>query len=282
MEKIEQKKSDKNFYFMTKDDDLRLIISKKEIVKFNEDNYIVKLTSKNLTIYLDDGDEIFVIDNVDIKKYKDIDNISKIDIFELANVISKKDYNVKRDFNYIIKKESGEDYFNKVRPYIESVYDENTIWIKDIIDGKREKENIVYMDDTMLILKELSMNNLNKFYLLGFPLKKIYTIREIKKRDILILDKIILKMREIAIEQYNIPIESLYNFFHYHPSFYHLHIHCTFIMNPVISNKFLRHHLYERVRSNVIKDKNYYNKKSLYFEIPKNHIIVKLLENKTI
>ena len=180
--------------------------------------------------------------------------------------------------NYIIKRETADKYFNNIKPYIESIYDENTSWIKDIINGKKEQENIIYIDDEMLILKELSMNNLKKFYILGFPIKKIYNMREITKKDILILDKLVLKMREIAEKTYNIPKESLYNFFHYHPSFYHLHIHCTFIMNPILSNKFLRHHLYERVRGNILKDKNYYKKKSLYFEIPKNHIITKLLD----
>lgn len=280
MEKIDKEKSDRNYYFLSNEDNIRLIISKIELFEFNEDEYIVKLVSKNLTIYLKNDDEIFVIDNIDIKKYNEIDNICNINIFELSYLISKKDYNFKKDFNYIIKKETAQDYLKKVKPYIEKIYEENTIWIKDIIDGKKEKENVVYIDNEMLILKELSMNNLNKFYLLGFPLNKIYNIRDIKKKDILVLDRIVLKMKEIALDRYNIPKESLYNFFHYHPSFYHLHIHCTFIMNPIISNKFLRHHLYERVRSNIIKDKNYYNKKSLYFEIPKNHIIVKLLEKK--
>ena len=84
-------------------------------------------------------------------------------------------------------------------------------------------------------------------------------------------------MKILAKSISNIKEENLY-IFHYHPSFYHLHLHCTFIENQTMSNKFLRYYLYDKVRTNILEDNNYYKKKTLFFEIPKNHIICKLLK----
>ena len=109
-------------------------------------------------------------------------------------------------------------------------------------------------------------------------LKKITCLREITKSDIPLLDSIVEKMKKLAVEISNIKSENLYFFFHYHPSFYHLHIHCTFIENQLISNKFLRYHFYNEVKNNILKDKNFYKKNNMYFEIPLNHIICKLLK----
>ena len=131
----------------------------------------------------------------------------------------------------------------------------------------------------MIILKELSMVSSNKFYIIGFPIKKITCLREIKREDLPLLDKLVNKMIEIAKQVSNIDSKSLYTFFHYHPSFYHLHLHCTFINNININGKFLRYHFYDMVKNNLLRNKSYYKRNDLYFEIPKNHIICSLLKN---
>ena len=83
-------------------------------------------------------------------------------------------------------------------------------------------------------------------------------------------------MLEIA-SNYGLTEDNLYFFFHYHPSFYHLHIHCAIISNDAISNKHFRCKMLDNVIYNLQKDGNYYIKNSIDFEIPDYHIIVKLL-----
>ena len=87
-----------------------------------------------------------------------------------------------------------------------------------------------------------------------------------------------LKMQEIGNKLYEYKQDELYFFFHYHPSFYYLHLHCTYIGNNSLDNKFQRNILLEDVIQNLSNNKKFYNKK-FYFEIPKNHILHKLIKN---
>tara|TARA_B110000977_G_C10983747_1_gene457138 strand:- start:350 stop:1183 length:834 start_codon:yes stop_codon:yes gene_type:complete len=269
----------KNKYYYLKNKNLikSLVISKNEIKSLNLNNYILLLNSKNYYKYKNNNNVLEIIEDINLKKLNEIDNFENYDALELCNIISSKLSKNDNKLNYIIKTESYDKYCEIIKPYIESIYEENTLWIHEIIKGNREKENVIFKDSKIIILKELSMINNKKFYLLGFPLKKITCLREITKTDIPLLDSIVEKMKKLALQISNIKSENLYFFFHYHPSFYHLHIHCTFIENQLISNKFLRYHFYTEVKNNILKDKNFYKKNNLYFEIPINHIICKLL-----
>lgn len=268
----------KTYYLDKKKDQTDLIIANCLIDNFNFNDWILLLSSKNILKYKKDDKNVIIIQNIDVKLFNE-NKDKNLEEFELANIIGKKNQIKTKDLNYILLKESSSDYHEKIKPYIENIYNENTFWIHEIFKGNREKENIVYQDDEIVIIKELSMTNIKKFYLLGFPKKKITNIREIEKSDLILLDKIINKIVFIAKEFYGINEDNLINFFHYHPSFYHLHIHSTFIENPLISNRFNRHHLYEIVKNNIIKDSNFYKKCDLYFEIPRNHVITRIIKN---
>lgn len=276
MEKISILKN--NFYYLKNDNSIKsLIISKNEIETLELKNYVLLLNSKNYYKYENKYNLIEIIEDIDLNKLKNIKTLENFDIFELANHISSKVFKKNIKLNNVIKEESYTDYQLKIKPYIESIYKDNTHWIYEIINGNREQENVLYQDDDFIILKELSMINSKNFYVLGFPIKKITCLREIKKSDLELLDTIVDKIKIFAKSISNIESDKLYIFFHYHPSFYQLHIHCTYIGNQLISNKFLRYHLYDKVKNNILKDENFY-KKILHFEIPDNHVICKLLE----
>ena len=118
MEKIQNNINNEFHYFFTKDDNIKLIISEIELDEFNEENYLVTLNSKNLIIYMYNNKKIYCIDDIDIIKYQENkDNFN--DIFELANNIGRNNHTLKKEINYIIKRETADKYFNNIKPYIE-------------------------------------------------------------------------------------------------------------------------------------------------------------------
>lgn len=276
--KVLNKKTIKKYYYFNDNEIINLIICNQNINDFNFESYSIILNNSNVIKYKKENIIVDIIYDVNLKKLDDIKNIDELDIFQLSNLVCNSNKVKINKIDYIIIKESYSDYKKKIRPYIESNYTDNTNWLHEIIKGNREKENILYQDKDVIILKELSMVNTKNFYILGFPIKKITCLREITRDDLLILDKLVNLMNAFGEKMANLKPNNLYHFFHYHPSFYHLHLHCTFVENPILTGKFLRLYLYEIVKNNISKNKNFY-KKDLYFEIPKNHIICDLLND---
>lgn len=269
MEKISIAKN--KFYYLKKDSDTKnLIISNNELDEFDLSSFTLLLHCKNYYKYSNGNIIIEVIEDINLDKLKNnLNNLNELDSFELSNHIASNLFKKDKKLLYVIVKETSKDYKKKIKPYIESIYEENTHWIHEIIKGNREKENILYQNKNYIILKELSMVSPNRFYILGFPIKKITCLRDIKVNDIIYLDEIVTKMKILAKSISNINEENLYIFFHYHPSFYHLHLHCTFIENQTMSNKFLRYYLYDKVRTNILEDNNYYKKKHYFLKFLK-------------
>ena len=240
------------------------------IIYNNEE--IIKLLDNNNNI-------ITVVINFCKNKLKNINLKNIIDDIELINLIkSDKEKNM-INLKYCLIEETFEDYNSKVLPYIKKIYENNTKWVYDILTYQKEINNILFDCKDFIIVKEPNFRNYESFYILGFPKKEfLYTIRELKKQDIKWLKEMKIKMEEIADKLYGYKSEELYFFFHYHPSFYYLHLHCTYIGNNSLDNKFQRNILLQDVIQNLSNNKKFYTK-SFYFEIPKNHILHKLIKN---
>lgn len=179
---------------------------------------------------------------------------------------------------YVILKETAQDYNNIVLPYIKGIYNNNVKWIYDIIHNGKEKENIFLNIDEFLIIKNLSWtNNLKKdFYILVISKEPLMTIRDLRKKHVPLLKLMKEKCIEVA-KKFKIDENQLYFFFHYHPSFYHLHLHCCIINNPELSSKYFRCKMLETIICNLEKNSHYYKNNIIMFEIPTNHAIAKLL-----
>lgn len=195
------------------------------------------------------------------------------------NVICQKEHlddNCKD--KYITLVESKQDYKNKILPYINNIYENNTKWIFDILNKKKEQDKVIYNDDKIVIVKDKNFYEQKKqsFYLLVFPFEKLKTIRDLRSKHIELLEFMKLKCIEIANE-YGINENELYFFFHYHPSFYHLHLHCSIINHKSLTSKYFRCKMLDNILENLKLKSNYYRDKNIKFEIPEKHIIVKLL-----
>ena len=195
------------------------------------------------------------------------------------NVVCQKEHlneNSKDKYVTIIKKKR--DYKNKILPYINNIYDNNTKWIFDILNKNKEQNKVLYDDDKIMIVKDQHFNEQKKqsFYLLVFPFDKLKTIRDLRSKHIELLKLMKLKCITLA-KEYGINENELYFFFHYHPSFYHLHLHCCIINHKSLTTKYFRCKMLDTILSNLELKSNYYRDKDIKFEIPEKHVIVRLL-----
>lgn len=164
-------------------------------------------------------------------------------------------------------------------PYINSVYDKNTKWIHELILNYSEESIVLFRNQDMVLCKDIVWrdNNVNQFYILGIPTKKIKTIRDLTLNDIPLLKSIQDKAIEIA-KQSGINKNKLYMFFHYHPSYYQLHLHICVTEHEALETKYMRHYYLDNIIEKLESDSAYWKKSTLKFELLSNTKLFKLLK----
>lgn len=73
--------------------------------------------------------------------------------------------------------------------------------------------------------------------------------------------------QKIILEKYNIPGSQLRIYFHYQPSYYHLHIHFTYLRHEAPGIYAEKSHLLDTVISNIEMMNDYYQKATLPFTV---------------
>ncbi len=164
-------------------------------------------------------------------------------------------------------------------PYINSIYDKNTKWIHELVGNFSEESIVLFRNQEMVLCKDIvwKEDNLNQFYLLGIPTKKIKTIRDLTQHDIPLLKNLKEKAIEIA-KEYGINKNKLYMFFHYHPSYYQLHLHVCITEHEALETKYIRHYYLDNVIEKLEAESDYWKKSTLQFELLSNTRLYKLLK----
>jgi len=164
-------------------------------------------------------------------------------------------------------------------PYINSIYDKNTKWIHELTGNFSEESIVLFRNQEMVLCKDIVWkdSNPNQFYLLGIPTKKIKTIRDLTQQDIPLLKNLKEKAIDIA-KQYGINKNKLYMFFHYHPSYYQLHLHVCITEHEALETKYFRHYYLDDVIAKLESDTDYWKKATLHFELLTNTKLYKLLK----
>lgn len=183
----------------------------------------------------------------------------------------------------VIINETPEQYKNVVIPYIESLPPERTAWVENILEGRQEAESLIFNDkdpETGFIIVPDSKwdRTLNTLYVQCIVRKRgIRSIRDLRRKHLPLLKKVYqtaisLVPKVYSTETEKITADQLKIYFHYQPSYYHLHIHIThinvegvgFYLNDVIDN--------------LIMDDLFYTKKTITYQLGKNHILYGLFE----
>lgn len=181
----------------------------------------------------------------------------------------------------IIIDETGQDYQNISLPYINSILEKNTKWIDKLVFDKSEESIVLLRKESYVICKDIiwKEKSNDNFYILGIPTKPIKTIRELTSNDLPLLEELRIKCIEIA-ESYGIPYEKLYMYFHYHPSYYQLHLHACVTEHPALETKFLRNYHLDLIIEKIKLDSEYWKNATLRFELSTGSKLCNLLKDK--
>jgi m7GpppX diphosphatase len=183
----------------------------------------------------------------------------------------------------VIINETPEQYKSVVLPYINSLPPERTAWVENILEGRQEAESLIFNDkdpETGFIIVPDSKwdRTLNTLYVQCIVRKRgIHSVRDLRREHLPLLKKVYetaltLVPKVYSTEAEKIEANQLKIYFHYQPSYYHLHIHITHINVEGVG-------LYLRdVIDNITMDDQFYAKKTITYQLGKNHILYSLFE----
>jgi len=138
----------------------------------------------------------------------------------------------------------------------------NDKWIYNIIDGFAEQTDIIYKNNSCIIIPTITWDkSIHNLHILGFPTNKKYrSLRDLTSDDIVLLQNIKENGLKIIKEKYNLIEDNLKIYIHYPPSTYHLHIHFVNVKYTNACSSVEYSHLLDNVIFNLILDSNYYKK----------------------
>jgi hypothetical protein len=178
--------------------------------------------------------------------------------------------------------ETKELYKNISLPYINSVLEKNTKWIHDLLFNKSEEKLVLFRNSNFVIAKDIIWKNSskNEFYILVIPTTLIRTIRDLDSSHVELLKQMKSKAIEIA-STFGLSENKLYFYFHYHPSYYQLHLHVVIVGHPLIENKLYRHYFLDDIINKLessSSESNYWANCDLKFELMSCTKLYKLLK----
>ncbi|XP_035225122.1 m7GpppX diphosphatase-like [Stegodyphus dumicola] len=178
--------------------------------------------------------------------------------------------------NAYIVNETSEVYESIVQPHILS-QEFSLQWIHNILEHKSEVERIVFEDPDpeigFILVPDLKWDESisDYIYLIAIPHKKnIKSLRDLTASHLPLLNNIRSKSLVAISKKYNIPEEKLVAYFHYQPSFYHMHVHFNCLEKPMQGSQCGKAHLLDTVIGNLELCSTYYQQTTLTYTLKEN------------
>jgi len=153
--------------------------------------------------------------------------------------------------------ESYESYLQNVLPYIKN---NDNKWMYNILDGTSENDRIIYQDNDFILLPDYKWDaiNVNELYYLAIVKdKSIKSIRDLNDSHIKLLENIYKNGLQTITKKYKFIKSEINVYIHYHPSYWHFHVHFSLVKNNHITIMNHSHSLIE-VINNIKVMGNYY------------------------
>lgn len=185
-------------------------------------------------------------------------------------------------------KETPQDYVEKVKPWIISIPPERTKWIQQILDGQKEQDDLLLSDINritgFILLPDMKWDRTTEttMYLLAIARNpSVKCIRDLNSTHIPLLENIRHKTSELVKQNYGLDSSQLRFFIHYHPSYYHFHVHVVHLKMEVTRGMICgQAYLLDDVIESLRMDSDFFNKRNLFYELSKNHELYSILVNK--
>ncbi|KAI1082691.1 scavenger mRNA decapping enzyme [Whalleya microplaca] len=133
-------------------------------------------------------------------------------------------------------------YAEHVRPFMRANREAGRLnWVYNIIEGRKEVEDVIYRtplglgdEEGFLMLPNLHWDRqtIEALHLLGIVERRdLWSLRDLRKRHIPWLRHMKDKLFDATVKTYpQIEKDQLKLFCHYHPTYYHFHIHVVHVM----------------------------------------------------
>lgn len=155
------------------------------------------------------------------------------------------------------------------------------------MEHKQETERIIYEDpdpeNGFVLLPDLKWNgrNVENLYVLAITHRRdIKSLRDLNHSHLPLLRNIRTKAAEAIESRYGILSTQLRMYFHYQPSFYHLHIHINPVRNDAPGIWCEKSHMLDTVINNLELLPDYYKKATLPFVLYDGNKLLELYEAK--
>ncbi|KAF9960913.1 hypothetical protein BGZ65_011535 [Modicella reniformis] len=182
--------------------------------------------------------------------------------------------------------ESAEIYKNSVLPWIEAQPTSRIQWVHNILNGLKETENVFFRDDDpdigFIVLPDSKWDRrtLPSLYLLAIAQRAdVRSLRDLKTVHLPMLKNIRAKVLAMVPQKFpGVAEDEVRLFVHYHPSYYHFHVHITYVTAQVPGSTVGQSHLLDTIIDNIENiDPEYYSKASLRFALGANHPLYALI-----
>lgn len=166
--------------------------------------------------------------------------------------------------------ETQEDYESITLPFIEE-QSFSFQWVYNILERKAEVERVVFEDEDpvtgFVLLPDLKWDQkqLENMYLVAIcHVHGIKSLRDLNRSHLPLLKNILTKGQEVIKEKYGFQSDQLRIYVHYQPSYYHFHVHFTYLNYDAPGCGLGKAHLLQDVIDNIENiDPDYYGKKTL-------------------
>ena len=155
-------------------------------------------------------------------------------------------------------------------------------WVYNIFNHTAEEsKRIEYESDSFVLLPDFcweDLSNTERIYLLAIVKdKNLRSIRDLNGSHLPILYEIKKQVTYCLGNTFKQNMNEISMFFHYHPSFYQLHLHITKKDN--IDCHHSRYHPLSQVIQNIELVEDYYQKATLHYTIDENSKLYLALQN---
>ncbi|CAL1529588.1 unnamed protein product [Lymnaea stagnalis] len=160
-------------------------------------------------------------------------------------------------------------------------------WVYNILEKKTESDRILVEDPdpdvgfVMVPDMKWDCKNIDALYMVAIVHKHgIKSLRDLRKEHLPLLENILSKGQSAIKENFAVTRDKLRVYFHYQPSYYHLHVHFTHVKFDAPGSDVLRAHLIEDVMENLSMDSDFYSKKTLSYVVRENDLLYRMFKEK--